>query len=302
VCDLVPWTARPSPLIPALYAPEYKAAPAPVADDDSASPLELEHVIGFSGSRKNTLSCHPASDSVFVTALGAAVVIGDVTDPHQQAFLRGHDADVSVIAVSPVGNLIASGQLGSITSPVGGTGSRGVPRGWWGLELDLAVVAVVALAPDPEPACHCSEPTPLLPFSVPPPPIPLLSQGAESPVIVWDFATRRQLYNLFGMKHGVTQLTFSPDERFLAACGVDKMLFLWDMEVGSWMGTGDPGFGVGHGATPAPVLACAPVPYACSSYGASLARDRCTCPALAACDVPLDRRGSRCTARARCPP
>jgi hypothetical protein len=65
-------------------------------------------------------------------------------------------------------------------------------------------------------------------------------QGAEAPVIVWDFASRRQLYNLFGMKHGVTYLTFSPDERFLAAAGADKMLFLWDMEVGGGMVGGWP--------------------------------------------------------------
>jgi WD40 repeat protein len=71
-------------------------------------------------------------------------------------------------------------------------------------------------------------------------PVGCFLQGAEAPVIVWDFATRRQLYNLFGMKHGVTYLTFSPDERFLAAAGVDKMLFLWDMEVGGGMVGGWP--------------------------------------------------------------
>ena len=101
----------------ALYS-EYKGA-APLADAaDSVNPLELEHVVGFSGRWKNTLACHPTSDAVFVSALGAAVVVGDITDPHQQVFLRGHDGEVSVVAVSPTGSLIASGQVGSVTSPV----------------------------------------------------------------------------------------------------------------------------------------------------------------------------------------
>jgi hypothetical protein len=50
-------------------------------------------------------------------------------------------------------------------------------------------------------------------------------------VIVWDFASRRQMYNLFGLKQRVSYLAFSPDERFLAGAGADKMLFVWDMEV-----------------------------------------------------------------------
>jgi hypothetical protein len=76
--------------------------------------------VGYSGAWKNTLSCHPSSDSVFVSALGAAVVVGDITDPHQQAFLRGHDGEVSVLAVSTAGHLLASGQVSSVTSPVRG--------------------------------------------------------------------------------------------------------------------------------------------------------------------------------------
>jgi hypothetical protein len=103
---------------------EYKDAPHG-AGDDSVNPLELEHVIGYSGRWKNTLSCHPGSDSVFVTALGAAVVIGDMSDPHRQVFLRGHDGEVSTIAVAPSGTMIASGQVGSVTSPV-----RQFERSW----------------------------------------------------------------------------------------------------------------------------------------------------------------------------
>ena len=54
--------------------------------------------------------CHPTIDTAYFSALGAAVVIGDVYDPHQQRFLRAHDADVSALAVSATGRLCASGQ------------------------------------------------------------------------------------------------------------------------------------------------------------------------------------------------
>ncbi len=49
-------------------------------------------------------------------------------------------------------------------------------------------------------------------------------------MIVWDFESKRQLYNLFGMKHQVTFLAFTADDRFLVGTGSDKMLFVWDME------------------------------------------------------------------------
>ena len=50
-------------------------------------------------------------------------------------------------------------------------------------------------------------------------------------MIVWDYDSKRQLYNLFGMKHQVTYLAFTADDRFLVGAGADKMLFVWDMEV-----------------------------------------------------------------------
>lgn len=48
---------------------------------------------------------------------------------------------------------------------------------------------------------------------------------------MWDFDARRQIYNLFGIKRGVGALAFCPDHRFLAAAGMDGMLFIWDMQV-----------------------------------------------------------------------
>ena len=79
------------------------AAPPPDA-------LELEHCVGWTGRFPNTLLAHPAADTAFFAALGTAVVLGDVLDPHKQRFLRGHDAAVSALAVSATGALLASGQ------------------------------------------------------------------------------------------------------------------------------------------------------------------------------------------------
>ena len=47
-----------------------------------------------------------------VHCAGGCVVIADLLNPHDQVFLRGHDDDVSTVAVSPSGYLIASGQIG----------------------------------------------------------------------------------------------------------------------------------------------------------------------------------------------
>jgi hypothetical protein len=76
----------------------------------ATSPLELEHVIGWTGAHPQTLCLHPTEETTFFSALGASVVIGDVYDPHKQRFLRAHDADVTALDVSSTGRLCASGQ------------------------------------------------------------------------------------------------------------------------------------------------------------------------------------------------
>ena len=79
----------------------------------STDMLELEHCVGWTGRFPSTLLVHPVQDSAYFAALGSAVVVGDVLDPHKQRFLRGHDAAVSALAVSASGRLLASGQLRS---------------------------------------------------------------------------------------------------------------------------------------------------------------------------------------------
>jgi WD40 repeat protein len=85
-----------------------------VEDDDGDLPLELEHMLGFTGKRRGTLLAHSRLPEVYVKAMGSAVVVGDLNDPHQQEFLRGHDMEISAMAMSPSGNMLASGQLGTV--------------------------------------------------------------------------------------------------------------------------------------------------------------------------------------------
>lgn len=142
---------------------------APVEDDL----LEVEHMIGYNGHYRNTLAFHPHEKDAFLMPLGATLVVGDLTDPHQQHFLRGHDAEISAVTVSRSGHLVASGQEGSRRA-----------------------------------------------------------KDHESPVLVWDYVNRTELYQLDGLKMGVEVLAFSPDERFLAASSKDAKLYVWDMQTG----------------------------------------------------------------------
>ena len=57
-------------------------------------------------------------------------------------------------------------------------------------------------------------------------------KGHEAPVLVWDFDSKMDLYQLFGITGAVTALEFSPDGRFLAAAGADNKFYVWDMQTG----------------------------------------------------------------------
>lgn len=76
-----------------------------------AASVELEHFIGINPIPQGVIF-HPNGQN-YVFAAGASVVIGDLTDPHNQTFLRRHDEYVTSIALSPSGSRIASGQRGT---------------------------------------------------------------------------------------------------------------------------------------------------------------------------------------------
>lgn len=73
--------------------------------------IELEHAIGFAGSVPGALLYHPNGKD-FIYVAGGCVVICDFTDPHNQVFLRGHDGNISCLAMSASGRYLASGQYG----------------------------------------------------------------------------------------------------------------------------------------------------------------------------------------------
>mmetsp|Transcript_6964 Transcript_6964/g.10193 ORF Transcript_6964/g.10193 Transcript_6964/m.10193 type:complete len:635 (+) Transcript_6964:20-1924(+) len=74
--------------------------------------IELEHAIGYNGRVENGLQMHPNNIN-YIYPAGACVVKSDKTDPHEQEFLRGHDDDITTLAISSTGKYIASGQRGS---------------------------------------------------------------------------------------------------------------------------------------------------------------------------------------------
>ena len=72
--------------------------------------MELEHAIGYS-SVCGTICWHPNMKK-FLYAAGASIVVCDMADPHDQVFLRGHDDNITCLALSNSGRYVASGQYG----------------------------------------------------------------------------------------------------------------------------------------------------------------------------------------------
>ena len=83
----------------------------------TADPLELEHMIGYTGQGAQSIQYHPTERDTLVGYIGRLVLIANVHDKHQQEFLHGHNEEVTSLAMSPSGNLIASGQGSSRCVP-----------------------------------------------------------------------------------------------------------------------------------------------------------------------------------------
>jgi len=75
--------------------------------------VELEHLCGLTNRFLNTVKFHPTSTNTYAYPVGCVVVLEDIHNPHDQDFLRAHDNEVSAIAISKNGKILASGQRGS---------------------------------------------------------------------------------------------------------------------------------------------------------------------------------------------
>lgn len=82
--------------------------------------LEMEHAIGYSGKVQFNHQNLQIAKSVlllpngyeYICIAGASLIITDIRDSHKQSFLQGHDDQITCLAVSNQGDLIASGQRG----------------------------------------------------------------------------------------------------------------------------------------------------------------------------------------------
>eukprot|EP00981_Chlorochromonas_danica_P005741 scaffold1187_cov181-Ochromonas_danica.AAC.5 len=85
-----------------------------LSEDEGSDPLQLEHVLGYSGLYRHTMMTVPIDDHTFIKSMGSVISIESMNDPQRQQFLRGHDMAISCLAVSPSGQLIASSQEGTM--------------------------------------------------------------------------------------------------------------------------------------------------------------------------------------------
>lgn len=83
--------------------------PEPRTDD----PLQLEHIVGYSGNFRKTILNLPHDPDRFVRSMGSLIAVENLYDAHDQRLLRGHDMQVSAMAVSSTGKFVASGQIGT---------------------------------------------------------------------------------------------------------------------------------------------------------------------------------------------
>jgi WD40 repeat protein len=76
--------------------------------------IELEHSIGYNARFTDTLKYHPTDKDTLIYPIGGLLVIENLHDKSKQQFLRGHDMEISALAISSSGKLMATGQRGTI--------------------------------------------------------------------------------------------------------------------------------------------------------------------------------------------
>ena len=70
--------------------------------------LDLDHSMGYNGNLKKSVLLHPnLKDYIYIA--GGSVLISEMNDSNNQSILRGHDDEVTCVAISSSGKLLASG-------------------------------------------------------------------------------------------------------------------------------------------------------------------------------------------------
>lgn len=71
--------------------------------------IDLDHGMGYNGSIPNSLLLHPNLVE-YIYIAGGVIIIAEMNDPNKQKLMRGHDDEVTCIALSRNGKLLASGK------------------------------------------------------------------------------------------------------------------------------------------------------------------------------------------------
>ena len=69
--------------------------------------LLLDHAMGYNGSTPKSTLLHPNLKN-YIYIAGSVIIIAELNDPDYQRFLRGHDEEVTCVALSNNGQLLAS--------------------------------------------------------------------------------------------------------------------------------------------------------------------------------------------------
>jgi WD40 repeat protein len=139
---------------------------------------ELEHFVGYGGRYGSTVHYHPVETNVLIYSASSLVIIEDVTDPHKQEFLRGHDGEITALDVAQNGKLIASGQVGSPYKK-----GAVAPVVVWDFDNRQRYIEFAGLAH----SVLCTRFSPDGRF--------LMATGANQMIIIWDVSTGEQVYS-----------------------------------------------------------------------------------------------------------
>jgi WD40 repeat protein len=150
----------------------------------------------------------PDGDTIAV-GLGGAVELRSAADLTILATLSGHATDISALAFSPDGSLLASGAQDDTLIRLWDVDAARELRS---LEGHAGWIRSLAFSPDGS----------------------LLASGStDQSVIIWDVASGRQLRTLEGHTDYLGNIVFSPDGTTLASASRDGTVRLWDVAAGA---------------------------------------------------------------------